>query len=230
MTLQQPLALQPPVGAADWTEQLILDPRTLRGLTSLNEAFLRLLFDAQQRSPGQALFGLDPGLIPPPTPGPRAATALLGLPCALFDLRFRDFRLWQQAAARGGAVADGERAAPVEPAVGALARAALAFAWHLAQARDRSARLLLGMDPATAQALAEVPVGMLDGVAQAMAPQLEARFCARESFWSAVRDCLRIPSDAVRRARLRRLALQLQGSDSARGLLLQRRVRLQTQA
>lgn len=229
MTLQQPLALEPPVGAADWSRHLLLDGRTLRGLTSLNEAFLRLLFEMQLREPGRPVLGLEPALLPPPTPAPRAATVLIGLPCALFDLRFRDIRLWQQVALRGGAVADGHRPVPVEPAVAAFTRAALSFAWHLAQARDRPARLLLGMEPATAQALAEVPVGLLDGLAAAVAPQLEARFSSRPSFWTAVRDCLRIPSDAVRRARLRRLALQLQGTDSARGQQLQRRVRLQAQ-
>lgn len=230
MNPQQPLALPPPVGTADWVEQLLLDPRSLRGLASLNEAFLRLLFDAQLRLPGQAVLGLEPWLLPPPTPAPRAATALAGLPCAVFDLRFRDSRLWQLAAARGSAVADGQRPPPVEATVGAFTRSALAFAWHLAQARDRPARLLLGMEPATAQALAEVPAGVLDGLALSIAPQLEARFRDRESFWSALRDCLRIPSDAVRRARLRRLALQLQGTDSARSLQLQRRIRLKAQA
>ncbi|MCU0975013.1 MAG: hypothetical protein MUC71_01710 [Steroidobacteraceae bacterium] len=229
MTLQQPLALAPPVGAADWSQHQLLDPRTLRGLASLNEAFLRLLFETQLREPGQPAFGLAPELLPPPTPAPRAAAVLAGLPGALFDLRFRDIRLWQQVALRGGAVADGQRPAPAEPALAAFTRAALSFAWHLAQARDRPARLLLGMEPATAHAIAEVPVGLLDGLALGLAPQLEARFCGRPCFWMAVRDCLRIPSDAVRRARLRRLALQLQGADSARGQQLQRRVRLQAQ-
>jgi hypothetical protein len=230
MALQQPLALQPPVGSADWTEQLLLDPRTLRGLDSLNEAFLRLLFDLQRRLPEQEVLGLDPRFLPPPTPAPRAAVAIAGLPCAVFDLRFRDTRLWQAASARGSAVADGQRLPPADPALGAFTRAALAFAWHLAQVRDRPARLLLGMEPVTAQALAEVPVGLLDGLAQSVAPQLEARFRDRPAFWGAVRDCLRIPSDAVRRARLRRLALQLQGADSARLLQIQRRARLQHQA
>ncbi len=229
MTLQQPLALEPPFGVADWSQHLLLDARTLRGLTSLNEAFLRLLFEAQVRESGQPVLGLEPALLPPPTPAPRAATVLIGLPCALFDLRFRDIRLWQQVALRGCAVAEGQRSSSAEPALAGFTRAALSFAWHLAQARDRPARLLLGMEPATAQALAEVPVGLLDGLASGLSPQLEARFSNRPSFWMAVRDCLRIPSDAVRRARLRRLALQLQGTDSARGQQLQRRIRLQTQ-
>lgn len=230
MTLQQSLALEPPVGAAGWPGLQLLDPRTLRGLASLNEAFLRLVFEAQLRQPGQAVFGLESGLLPPPTPGPRAATVLADLPCALFDLRFRDGRFWQQAAAHGSAVADGQRPAAVEPALAALTRSALAFAWHLAQARERAARLLLGMEAATVGVLAEMPVGQVDGLAQAMASQLQARFASRPSFWGAIRDCLRIPSDAVRRARLRRLALQLQGADSAREQQLQRRVRLQAQA
>jgi hypothetical protein len=229
MTLQQPLALPPPAGPAAWAEDLLLDPRTLRGLTSLNEGFLRLLFELGPRAPGQALFGLEPELLPPPTPAPGVATALAGLPCALFDLRFRDARLWQAVAGRGGAVADGHRPVAVEAAVGAFARSAVAFAWHLAQARDRPARLLLGIEPDTAAVIAELPVGALDAVSQSVAPDLEARFRSRQSFWAAVRDCLRVPSDANRRARLRRFALQLQGSDSARGLQLQRRVRLQTQ-
>ena len=106
----------------------------------------------------------------------------------------------------------------------------LAFVWHLAIARDRPARLLLGIEPATAQAIGELPIGALDAVSQLLAPRLEARFRGRQQFWGALRDCLRIPSDAGRRARLRRFALQLQGADSARGLPLQRRLRRETQA
>lgn len=230
MALQQPLGLETPAAPADRFGLTLFDSRTLRGLASLNESFLRLVFEVQLRQPDEPVLGLDCALLPPPTPGPRAAAVLRDLPCALFDLRFRDGGFWQQAAARGSAVADGARPAAVEPALAGLTRSVLSFAWHLAQARERAARLLLGMETATAAVLAELPVGVLDGLALSMAPQLQARFASRPSFWSALRDCLRIPSDAARRERLRRLALQLQGADSAREQQLQRRLRLHAQA
>ena len=224
MLQQQPLALPPPAGPAAWEGQALLDLRTSRGLASLNEAFLRLLFDAQQRRPGQPAYGLEPAVWPPPPPAPPGAVALAGLPCALFALGFRDARLWQAQVQRGGSVQDGPGQPGPESAALAFTRQAMVFAWHLADARDRAARLVLGLEPATAAALAEVPVGQLEGCAQQMAPRLAARFSGREAFWRARRDTLWFPSDLVTRARLRRLALQLQGMDSARQLQLQRRV------
>ena len=225
MSVQQPLALSPPAGTADWVERVLVEPRSLRALAGLNEAFLALLFELHSLRPGQPALGLPAHLLPPPCPAPRAVTVLAELPCALFDLRFRDARCWQAQAARAAAVRDGCRIPLAEPALAAFTRAALTFAWHLAQDHERSARLLLGIEPATARVLVDLPVGALDALAHGMAPQLGARFCTREVFWGSMRDALRVPSDAARRERLRRLGLQLHGMDSARAQQLHRRGR-----
>ena len=42
MNRQQPLALAPPAGGADWSEQSLLDAGTRRALGSINLAFLDL--------------------------------------------------------------------------------------------------------------------------------------------------------------------------------------------
>ena len=88
MHRQQPLALAPPAGGADWSERSLLDAATRRALQSINLAFLELAGEFSEEGRLKQIPGLPP----------RAIDALIGveagprlcerLPFALFDLRF----------------------------------------------------------------------------------------------------------------------------------------------
>jgi hypothetical protein len=121
-------------------------------------------------------------------------------------------------------VQDAGGPALVDERVVAFARAAVMVVWHLAQTRTAGARLVFGASPATIAAVAAMPVAAVERLARRVAPALSARFGTRTRFWLQFEGCAAHPDDRSV-DQLRRLGLQIQGADSARGQALQRRHR-----
>jgi hypothetical protein len=224
MNRQQPLALAPPAGDADWAERSLFDAATRRALGSINLAFLELAVELAEEGRIKQIAGLPPRAIDAlidPDAGPRLAERL---PYALFDLRFADGNFWAAEVAAAGGVQDAGGPAAVDERVVAFARAAVMVVWHLAQTRTAGARLVFGASPATIAAVAAMPVAAVERLARRVAPALSARFGTRTRFWLQFEGCAAQPDDRSV-DQLRRLGLQIQGADSARGQALQRRHR-----
>ncbi len=221
---QQPLALAPPAGTAEWSEHSLLDPATRRALGSVNRAFLDLAADLAEEGRLKLIAGLPPRAIDSlihPEAGERLCERL---PYALFDLRFGDGVFWEGEAAAAGGVQDASPAAPCDERVVAFARAAVMLAWHLVQTRSAAARLVFGTAPATISALARLPVASVEKLVRRVAPALTARFGSRARFWLQFEGCAAHPDERSVDL-LQQLGLQIQGAESARQQSLQRRPR-----
>jgi hypothetical protein len=224
MNRQQPLALAPPAGHADWSERTLLDTASRRALCSMNLAFLNLAAELAEEGRLKLISGLPP----------RAVDALIdpaaqqrlceGLPYALFELRFDDGGFWESQIAAAGGVQDAQPALIADERIVAFTRTAIMLAWHLAQTRAHGARLMFGMAPATIAALTSLPVAIFDGLARRVAPALTARFGSRARFWLQFEGCAAHPDDKSVSV-LQQLGLQIQGAESARLQALQRRPR-----
>jgi hypothetical protein len=224
MNRQQPLALAPPAGRADWSERSLLDVSARRALCSINLAFLNLAAELAEEGRLKLISGLPP----------RAVDALIDpeaqrrlcerLPYALFELRFDDGGFWESQIAAVGAVQDVQAAVLVDERIVAFTRTAIILAWHTAQTRAPGARLMFGMAPATIVALASLQVASFDGLARRVAPALTARFGSRARFWLQFEGCAAHPDDKAVNV-LQQLGLQIQGAESARRQALQRRPR-----
>jgi hypothetical protein len=224
MNRQQPLALAPPAGHADWSERSLLDAATRRALCSMNIAFLNLAAELAEEGRLKLISGLPP----------RAVNALIDpeaqqrlcerLPYALFELRFDDGRFWEGHIAAAAGVQDAQPAAIADERIVAFTRTAIMLAWHLAQTRVPSARLMFGMEPATIAAFASLPVAILDGLARRVAPALTARFGSRARFWLQFEGCAAHPDDKAVSV-LQQLGMQIRGAESARSQALQRKSR-----
>jgi hypothetical protein len=224
MHRQQPLALAPPAGDADWTERSLLDGSTRRALISINLAFLDLAGELAEEGRLKQIPGLPP----------RAIDSLIGLeagprlcerlPFALFDLRFSDGGFWSAEVAAAGGVQDATPQPAADERMVAFTRAAIIVVWHLAQTRAAGARLVFGAAPATIAAIAGMPVAAVERLARRVAPALSARFGSRARFWLQFEGCAARP-DPRSVDLLRQLGLQIQGAESARGQSLQRRHR-----
>lgn len=176
MNRQQPLALAPPAGHADWSERSLLDAASRKALCSINLAFLNLAAALAEEGRLKLISGLPP----------RAVDALIDpeaqqrlcerLPYALFELRFDDGGFWESQIAAAGGVQDGQPALVVDERILAFTRTVMMLAWHLAQTRALGARLMFGMAPATIAAISSLPVASFDGLARRVAPALTARF------------------------------------------------------
>ncbi|MEX2148720.1 MAG: hypothetical protein WD793_00760 [Steroidobacteraceae bacterium] len=224
MNRQQPLALKPPAGSANWTERSLLDGLTRRALCSINLAFLDLATDLAEEGRLKLISGLPPRAVDAlidPDAGQRLCERL---PYALFDLRFGDGGFWESEIAAAGGVQDAESAPAADDRIVAFARAAIMLAWHLAQTRAAGARLVFGTSPATIAALASLPVATMERLARRVAPALTARFGTRARFWLQFEGCAVRPDDQSVDM-LRQLGLQIQGAESARSQALQRRPR-----
>lgn len=224
MNRQQPLALAPPAGDADWTEQTLLDGATRRALGSINLAFLDLAGELADEGRLKQIPGLPPRAIDSlidPDAAPRLCERL---PFALFDLRFGDGNFWTAEIASAGAVQDAGTPPAADERIVAFARAAITVLWHLAQTRSAGARLVFGASPATIAAFAALPVAALERLARRVAAALTARFSSRARFWLQFEGCAARPDDRSVNL-LRQLGLQIQGAESARGQALQRRHR-----
>jgi hypothetical protein len=224
MNRQQPLALAPPAGDADWSERSLLDAATRRALVSINTAFLDLATELSEEGRLKQIPGLPP----------RAIDSLIGLeagprlcerlPFALFDLRFSDGGFWSAEVAAAGGVQDATAQSAADERIVAFTRAAVMVVWHFAQTRAAAARLVFGASPATIAAIAGMPVAAVERLARRVAAALSARFGSRARFWLQFEGCAARP-DARSVELLRQLGLQIQGADSARGQSLQRRQR-----
>jgi hypothetical protein len=224
MNRQQPLALAPPAGDADWSERSLLDAATRRALASINLAFLDLASELAEEGRLKQIPGLPP----------RAIDSLIGLeagprlcerlPFALFDLRFADGGFWSAEVAAAGGVQDATAQPAADERIVAFTRAAVMVVWHFAQTRASAARLVFGTSPATIAAIAGMPVAAVERLARRVAAALSARFGSRARFWLQFEGCATRP-DARSVELLRQLGLQIQGADSARGQSLQRRQR-----
>ena len=224
MNRQQPLALAPPAGDADWSERSLLDAATRRALASINLAFLDLASELAEEGRLKQIPGLPP----------RAIDSLIGLeagprlcerlPFALFDLRFADGGFWSAEVAAAGGVQDATAQPAADERIVAFTRAAVMVVWHFAQTRASAARLVFGASPATIAAIAGMPVAAVERLARRVAAALSARFGSRARFWLQFEGCATRP-DARSVELLRQLGLQIQGADSARGQSLQRRQR-----
>lgn len=224
MHRQQPLALAPPVGDADWAESSLIDASARRALGSINLAFLDLAAELAEEGRLRLIAGLPPRAVDSlidPDAGPRLCERL---PYALFDMRFGDGNFWSTEAAAAGGVQDSEPGPVTDERLVAFARAAIMVLWHLAQTRTGCARLAFGAAPATIAALAAMPVAAADRLARRVAGSLAARFGSRARFWLQFEGCASRPDDSSVNA-LRQLGLQIQGAESARGQALQRRHR-----
>ena len=224
MNRQQPLALAPPAGNADWSERSLLDAATRRALSSINRAFLDLATELAEEGRLRLISGLPP----------RAIDALIDplaqqrlcerLPYALFDLRFDDGAYWESQTAVADGIQDAHPSASVDERIVGFSRIVIMLAWHLAQTRATGARLMFGMAPATIAAIAALPVASFEGLARRVAPALTARFGSRARFWLQFEGCATHP-DEKSVSVLQQLGLQIQGADSARQQALQRRPR-----
>ena len=224
MNRQQPLALAPPAGNADWSERSLLDQSARKALGSINRAFLDLAVELAEEGRLKMISGLPP----------RAVDALIDplaqqrlcerLPYALFDLRFDDGGFWEEQIAAAGAVQDSQPSSAVDERIVGFARTVIMLAWHMAQTRVPGARLMFGMAPATIAAIAALPVAVFEGLARRVAPALTARFGSRTRFWLQFEGCAANPDERSVNL-LQQLGLQIQGADSARLQSLQRRPR-----
>lgn len=224
MNRQQPLALAPPAGHADWSERSLLDPATRNALCSINCAFLDLAAELGEEGRLKLISGLPA----------RAVDALIDpetqqwlcqrLSYALFDLRFDDGGFWESQIAAASGVQDAQSAVVVDDRIVGFTRTVIMLAWHLAQTRVPGARLMFGMAPSTIAAIASLPVAKFDGLARRIAPALTARFGSRTRFWLQFEGCAAHPDDKSVSV-LQQLGLQIQGADSARMQTLQRRPR-----
>lgn len=224
MDRQQPLALAPPAGGADWSERSLLDAGTRRALGSINLAFLDLAAELAEEGRLKQIAGLPPRAIDSlidPEAGPRLCERL---PYALFDLRFSDGGFWAAEIVAAGGIQDSGSGTAIDERIVSFARAAIMVLWHLAQTRAACARLVFGASPATIAALAAMPVAAVERLARRVAAVLSARFSSRARYWLQFEGCAARPDDQSVNL-LRQLGLQIQGAESARGQALQRRHR-----
>lgn len=224
MNRQQPLALAPPAGNADWSQRSLLDPATRRALASINLAFLDLATDLAEQGRLRLISGLPPRAIDAlidPEAGYRLCERL---PYALFDLRFGDGKFWEAEIAAAGGIQDAAAAPATDEGIVAFTRAAIMLVWHLVQMRAAGARLVFGTAPATVAALSSMPVATVERLARRVGHALTARFGSRTRFWLQFEGCAASPDDRAV-SLLEQLGLQIQGAESARLQLLQRRAR-----
>ena len=112
MTRQQPLALAPPAGSANWSERTLLDAMTRRALCSINLAFLDLAADLADEGRLKLISGLPPRAVDALIDPDAAQRLCERLPYSLFDLRFGDGAFWEGEIAAAGGVQDAEPAPP----------------------------------------------------------------------------------------------------------------------
>jgi hypothetical protein len=224
MNRQQPLALAPPAGDADWTERSLLDGPTRRALEAINLAFLNLAMELAEEGRLKLISGLPPRAIDSLIDPDAGRKLCESLPYALFDLRFSDGNFWSSEIAAAGSVQDAEQGPGADERLVSFARAAIMLVWHFAQTRTAGARLIFGASPATIAAVAAMPVAAAERVARRAASVLTARFSSRARFWLQFEGCAMHPDDRAVKL-LRQLGLQIQGAESARLQALQRRHR-----
>lgn len=214
------MALVTPAGHTDRKERSLLDGATWRTLSSINLAFLDLATELAEVGRLKQIAALPSRVIDAfidPAAAPRLCHRL---PYSLFDLRFGDGKFWTAAAAAVRDVQDDGGHAATDERVIAFTRTVVMLMWHLAQTRPAAARLVFGASPATIAAIAGTPIAAIERLARRVAPALAARFGSRTRFWLQFEGCAARP-DSGSVDSLRRLGLQIQGAESARGQSLE---------
>ena len=194
-----------------WARGPHLSPEQLNSVRGLNARFLDLAGGAvvgweAARAPGgpPLLGGGVAEMLARLSPLQRAAVA--SCPYALFDLRFEDEVYWKTRLTQSVQyrVAD----EPVDPAVVDFVRLALFYAWHVAHTSSLAAQFLLGMAPATVEALRGLGVNSLPALADSEAANLSARWRHSAAYWSAlIGAAARADTPALRRIQLHGLQL-----------------------
>ena len=225
MNRQQPLALAPPAGDADWTERSLLDSATRRALGSINLAFLNLAMELAEEGRLKLISGFAAASDRFADRSRRRAEALRAACRTRFSICASAMGASGRARSpRPASVQDAESRPAADDRLVSFARAAIMLVWHLAQTRTAGARLIFGASPATIAAVAAMPVAAAEQLARRVAPALTARFGSRTRFWLQFEGCAVQPDDRAVNL-LRQLGLQIQGAESARGQALQRRHR-----
>jgi hypothetical protein len=198
--------------AGDW-----LDDDALRPLAEINAHCIQLLREQAlhaglPRAPSAVLvelrelwMGLDAG----------GCGRLAACPYALVDAGFADAQRWREV--QQGAVHDLPRptgvvcfdAAAVQP----LLRRVLIYGWYLARAHRQLARIVFGMTPATAQAIAALSLQDLDRIAERHGPWLRPRWEGRPQIWRQLLACAGATDEgAMQQATLHGLQLMAGGA------------------
>jgi hypothetical protein len=197
--------------SGSWARGPHLSPEQLNSVRGLNARFLDLAgggADAwnTSRAPGgpPLLGGGVAAMLASLSQLQRAAVA--SCPYALFDLRFEDEVYWKARLTQAVhyRVAD----EPVDQAVIDFVRLALFYAWHVAHTSSLAAQFLLGMSPATVEALRALAVNSLPALADSEASNLSARWRHSAAYWSALLGAAaRADTSALRRVQLHGLQL-----------------------
>jgi hypothetical protein len=194
-----------------WARGPHLSAEQLNSVRGLNARFLDLAsgagdeWDTSGAPGGAALLGGGvAALLASLSQLQRAAVA--SCPYALFDLRFEDEVYWKTRLTQTVhyRVAD----EPVAQAVVDFVRLAVFYAWHVAHTSSLAAQFLLGMSPATVEALRGLSVNSLPGLADSEASNLSARWRHCAAYWSAlIGAAARADTSALRRIQLHGLQL-----------------------
>ncbi len=186
-----------------WARGPHLSPEQLNSVRGLNARFLDLAGDAGHEWDTVRGGGVA-AMLASLSPLQRAAVA--SCPYALFDLRFEDEVYWKTRLTQAlqYRVAD----EPVDQAVVDFVRLAVFYAWHVAHTSTLAAQFLLGMSPATVEALRGVVVNSLPALADSEASNLSARWRHSATYWSAlIGAAARADTPALRRIQLHGLQL-----------------------
>jgi hypothetical protein len=194
-----------------WAREPHLSPEHLNSVRGLNARFLDLAGGAghgweMPRTPGglPLLGGGVAEMLASLSPLQRAAVA--SCPYALFDLRFEDEVYWTARLTRAVQyrVAD----EPADRLVLDFVQLAIFYAWHVAHTSSLAAQFLLGMSPATVEALRGLAVNSLPALADSEASNLSARWRHSAAYWSAlIGAAARADTPALRRVQLHGLQL-----------------------
>jgi len=198
-------------GDGRYATRTLLDPGTLKDLEDANTAFLVMLAARARRAPGRAEYGLPANALATLANLNAAALATVaGCHYALFDVEFADAAYWASLT-RNAAVAE----AVPETAATSFARTALFLAWHLVQADEFAAALVLGMTPAVQSAWRRWPLSGIAQAAPAAADAVRARWGAHRLFWPTLLETA-AAGNTTGVLEIRRLGLQLLAMDGLR--------------
>lgn len=191
----------------NWARESHVPAELLESVRELNHRFLDLVgTPGDWTAPSRVgLSAALSGQVAPLSDAQKAAAA--NCPYALFDLRFHDDGHWQTRLrpASRWSVAD---AVAVDEKTLDFVWLALFFAWHVASTATLGARLLLGMNEATAAAFRGATIDHLPALVATEAVNLTARWSNCETYWSALTGAASSPNlTGLRRIQLYGLQL-----------------------
>ena len=168
-----------PLDGAPW-----LRAETLESLAELNEYCLALCAEearvrGAQAAPFLKLVAEAWRVLDPPARHRAAAC-----PYLLLDAGFAEPARWRPAAQQVG---DGSRSSYTSyftvPAAGEVARLVFTYAWHLARSQSHTARLVLGIPPASAALIAQYTLRQIQQLAETHLEWLKPRWPMRVQVW-----------------------------------------------